>query len=159
MSGRGIKYIVNDSLKRCEETGTVYIYGRKQTYTASADQKNGVISNVLEDIDKILLFRLSNYFLRLSSVYKAINGEPPNPDWYEFVEYGSIYPMPIFLQRNGFSRESAMWIVDNNTGRRYVDEDKDGNYVLHKALLECSNQGVRRDAKKVYYNVTELFID
>ena len=67
--------------------------------------------------------------------------------------------MPIFLQRNGFSRESAMWIVDNNAGRRYVDEDKDGNYVLHKALLECSNQGVRRDAKKVYYNVTELFID
>ena len=59
------------------------------------------------------------------------------------------------LKRNSF----AMWIVDNNTGRRYVDEDKDGNYVLHKALLECSNQGVRRDAKKVYYNVTELFID
>ena len=128
-------------------------------YTATADQKNHVISSVLEDIDKILLFRLSNYFLRLSSVYKAINGEAPNPDWYEFVEYGSIYPMPIFLQRNGFSRESAMWIVDNNAGRQYVDEDKDGNYVLHKALLQCPNQGVRRDAKKVYYNVTELFID
>ena len=159
VSGRGIRYIVNDSLKRCEETGNVYIYGMMKTYEATADQKNHVISSVLEDIDKILLFRLSNYFLRLSSVYKALNGEPPNPDWYEFVEYGSIYPMPIFLQRNGFSRESAMWIVDNNAGRRYVDEDKDGNYVLHIALLECSNQGARRDAKKVYYNIRELFVD
>lgn len=159
VSGRGIKFIVDDSLKRCEETGEVYIYGRMQSYNATADQKNHVISHVLEDIDKILLFRLSNYFLRLSSVYKALNGEPPNPDWYEFVEYGTIYPMPIFLQRNGFSRESAMWIVANNSGRQYVDEDMDGSYVLRRALLQCPNTGVRRDAKKVYYNVTELYID
>lgn len=27
------------------------------------------------------------------------------------------------------------------------------------ALLECSNQGARRDAKKVYYNIRELFVD
>ena len=157
-SGKGIKFIINDRLQRCEETKQVWSYNRMQDYDASPGQKNQVIGNVLQDIDDILLFRLANYFLRFSSVYKSLNdGEAPNPDWYEFVEYGTTLPLPIFLQRNGFSRESAMYIVNNNDNKQYVGEDKDGNYELHEMLLDCPNSGVRRDAKKVFYNIRELF--
>ena len=65
--------------------------------------------------------------------------------------------MPIFLQRNGFSRESAIYIIENNDKYQYVDYDEDGNYILHMALLECPDFGVRKDAKKVFYNIRELF--
>ena len=159
-SGKGIKHIINDSLDHCKETGEVWIYGRKQEYTGSDGQKNQVIANVLQDIDDILLFRLSTYFLRFSSVYKSLhNGEAPLPDWYEFIEYGTTFPIPIFLQRNGFSRESAIYIVEHNEKNQYVDFDEDDNYILHIALLDCPDYGVRKDAKKVYYNIRELFAE
>lgn len=160
-SGKGIKHIINDSLDHCKETGEVWIYGRKQNYDPSSDgQKNQVIGNVLQDIDDILLFRLSTYFLRFASVYKTLHsGMPPVPDWYEFIEYGTTLPLPIFLQRNGFSRESAIYIIENNDNNEYVDYDEDGSYLLHMSLLTCPDFGVRKDAKKVYYNIRELFVE
>lgn len=137
----------------------MWIYGKAQKYDPNSDgQKNQVIASVLQDIDDILLYRLSTYFLRFSSVYKALHsGAAPAPDWYEFIEYGTTLPMPIFLQRNGFSRESAIYIIENNDKYQYVDYDEDGNYILHMALLECPDFGVRKDAKKVFYNIRELF--
>ena len=160
-SGKGIKYIINDNLEHCKETGKVWIYGHTQDFDPDSDgQKNQVIASVLQDIDDILLFRLSTYFLRFSSVYKSLhNGEAPSPDWYEFIEYGTTLPIPIFLQRNGFSRESAIYITEHNEKNQYVDYDEDDNYILHMALLSCPDYGVRKDAKKVYYNIRELFAE
>lgn len=161
-SGMGIKEIINDSIERCKETGEVWIYGHTQKYDPTSEeaegQNNQVIGSVLQDIDDILLFRLSNYFLRFSSVYKSLHdGNAPLPDWYEFVEYGTTLPIPIFLQRNGFTRESAIYIEKNNEHNQYVDYDDEENYVLHKALLDCPDSGVRKDAEKVYCNMRELF--
>lgn len=160
-SGKGIKHIINGSLDHCRETGEVWIYGRMQPFNPNSDrQKNQVIASVLQDIDDILLFRLSTYFLRFSSVYKSLHdGDAPSPDWYEFIEYGTTLPIPIFLQRNGFSRESAIYITEHNEKNQYVDYDEDDNYILHMALLSCPDYGVRKDAKKVYYNIRELFAE
>ena len=41
--------------------------------------------------------------------YHNVQGDMKN-DWYEYVEYGTTNPLTIFLQRNGFSRETAMYI-------------------------------------------------
>ena len=62
-------------------------------------------------IDKIILFKLSNYFLKISNAYKDIKGKPAPNDWYEFVEYGSTNKRSIEIQKYGFSRESALYIL------------------------------------------------
>ena len=68
---------------------------------------------MLDVIDEIILFKLSNYFLKVSKAYKEIRqvDKVPN-DWYEFVEYGSVNKETINIQKNGFSRESAIYILD-----------------------------------------------
>ena len=45
-------------------------------------------------------------------------------DWYEYVEFGTTNPLPILLQRNGFSQESATYI--RNHKEEYVVHDGSG---------------------------------
>lgn len=41
-------------------------------YTDTLRDRNDVISDVLNVIDKIILFKFSNYFLKVAKAYKAI---------------------------------------------------------------------------------------
>ena len=73
-------------------------------------------------IDRIILFKLSNYFLKISKAYKEIKQVESVPnDWYEFVEYGSTNQKSIEIQKNGFSRESAIYIIRNE--KDYIAKD------------------------------------
>ena len=57
------------------------------------------------------------------------------------------------------SHGKTRYIVEHNEKNQYVDYDEDDNYILHKALLDYPDYGVRKDAKKVYYNIRELFVE
>ena len=48
-------------------------------------------------------------------MYKSIHGENSldKNNWYEFVKYGTTNETTIFLQRNGFSKESANYIKEH----------------------------------------------
>lgn len=116
---------------------------------------NALISSMLETVDDVILFRLSNYFLKFSEVYKSVYPDRAFMDWYEFVEYGATDPLAIWLQRNGFTREAAIYIRSNRV--KYVMQTPD-NMFLSEALLECDNQSIRREAKQVHYNNHELFL-
>ena len=63
----------------------------------------------------VILFSISNYFLRFSNMYTSIQGENSlnNSNWYEFVEYGTTNEVTAYFQRNGFSRESANFIKNH----------------------------------------------
>ena len=77
--------------------------------------RNIVMSETLQAIESVVLFSFANYFLRFTEAYKrihSIEGEMDN-NWYEFIEYGTINKLTIFLQRNGFSRETALFIRKN----------------------------------------------
>lgn len=43
-------------------------------YTDTLRDRNDVISDVLNVIDKIILFKFSNYFLKVAKAYKEIRG-------------------------------------------------------------------------------------
>ena len=85
-------------------------------YDDSPEHKNVVFANTLEVIENIILFSISNYFLRYANMYKSIHGENSldKNNWYEFVEYGTTNEVTIFLQRNGFSRERFFMEVHQN---------------------------------------------
>ena len=156
--GNGLGIIMNDAIAFKEsnpETG-VKINGLLTEYDGSLAHKNIVISDTLNAIEDVILFRIANYFLRFSSEYKRFHNLSSFPnDWYEFVEYGTTNPITIMLQRNGFSRETSTYIKQH---REYLREIH-GDWKILKSILKCKKASVVKEAIEVLYNVPELFIE
>lgn len=160
MQGHGLSYIINDSINDYDEKKreVKVDYNKWETFDGSQKHKNIIIADTLEAIEDVLLFRLSNYFLKFSEEYKRQHpGVPFTNDWYEFVEYGTMNRLRIILQRSGFKRDSTEYIRQNSD--KYVRGTSDNPKLLRKALLECPNELVKRDTEEIQYNVPELFID
>lgn len=132
--------------------------GQKEYYDDGLRHRNIVFADTLEVIDNIVLFSISNYFLRFSNEYKTVHQlKEFDNNWYEFVEYGTTNPITILLQRNGFSREVSTYIRNNKD--EFIIEGPDGKWHLSTALLECSNTNARTEASSVRYNMPELFAE
>ena len=118
-----------------------------------------MFANTLEVIENIILFSISNYFLRFSTEYKKIHGEDSlaTGNWYEYVEYGTTNEITIQLQRYGFSRESATYIRDNQDD--YIEMQEDGTIKIRWAdIQKCTDSEVQRELPDVHFNTPELFI-
>lgn len=159
IKGTGLSYIMEQSLeyKRQNRGSGVMINFKPVTYNDSLEHRNIVISDTLQVIENVILFSISNYFLRFSTEYKRYHQVDSFPnDWYEYVEYGTINPLSIMLQRNGFSRETSTFIRKNKDD--YVVFTDTGDVKLRRSLLECGNISIHKEVKDVLYNVPELFI-
>lgn len=123
------------------------------------EHRNVVFADTLEVIENVILFGISNYFLRFSNEYKKVHDVTEfDNDWYEYVEFGTINPLPILLQRNGFSRESATYI--RNHKEEYVVHDGSGGELkLKSSLLACGNTSVMTEAASIKFNVPGLFLE
>lgn len=160
IKGTGLSFIMEQSLeyKRQNRGSRVMINFKSVTYNDSLEHRNIVISDTLQAIENVILFSISNYFLRFSTEYKRYRQVDSFPnDWYEYVEYGTTNPLSIMLQRNGFSRETSTFIRKNKDD--YVVLTDNGDVKLRRSLLECGNISVHKEVKDVLYNVPELFIE
>lgn len=159
MSGTGLNSIMKKVLDyRRQHPDDFWINKYMKTvYNDSDEHKNIVFADTLEVIENIVLFSIANYFLRFSNEYKQIHGviEFDN-NWYEYVEYGTTNPLTILLQRNGFSREAATYIR-NNQDEYVVRDGSTGKLKLKATLLECGNTNVENECKDIRYNVPGLF--
>lgn len=155
----GLGQIVSSSIFHYERNPEKFYHGHKyERYSGSAEHKNIIIGDTLETIEHTLLFSLSNYFLKFTEAYKKINGSiPADNDWYEFVEYGTTNPLTIFLQRNGFSRESALYIRAHCN--EFVISVSATDWHLSRLLLNCENEGVCKESADVVLNIPDLFVD
>lgn len=117
-----------------------------------------MFANTLEVIENIILFSISNYFLRFSNEYKRVHGENAlnKNNWYEYVEYGTTNEVTIQLQRYGFSRESANYI---RTHQQYYLIDNEGNVRVKNSLESCGDKEVEQQIPDIRFNTPELFID
>ena len=163
MEGSGLSYIMKAAIKHKKEhpdNFRVSAYQPPTTYNDnSKEHRNVVFSDTLEVIENIVLFSVSNYFLRFSNEYKKVHGVMEfDNNWYEYVEYGTTNPLTILLQRNGFSREAATYIRQHRTD--YVVEDgSNGSLKLKDTLLQCGNTSVETESAKIKYNVPGLFVE
>lgn len=133
-------------------------YNKYENYNDSPTHKNIVITDTLEAIEHIILFSISNYFLRFSQEYKRFhNLKEFNNDWYEFVEYGTTNQLTITLQRNGISRETATYIKSRKAD--YIALLANGDIKIKNAVLSCQSQSVRREITEIKYNIPGLFVD
>ena len=115
MEGKGLNYIMRRAVEyqeRHPEKFWVNRYTKMYYNKESLEHRNIVFANTLEVIENIILFSISNYFLRFSNEYKRVHGENSlnKNNWYEYVEYGTTNEVTIQLQRYGFSCESATYI-------------------------------------------------
>lgn len=88
-------------------------------------------------------------------MFVSINGEHSLGDnnWYEFVEYGTTNEVIVFLQRNGFSRESANYIKNHS---EYIFHT-DSGLKLRLELLRCADSDVRNESELILLNRPQLF--
>lgn len=157
VSGMGLSAMISDAVKH--DTGNphaiVKVRGKYVQFQPIPEHINALIAGLLEDIENVITFRLSNYFLRFSKEYRRIYPDQDFQDWYEFVEYGCTNPTIIWLQRNGFTRETATYICRKNS--MYLKRDEENKIRLKHNLFQCENQSVRRESEQIYYNSPEIF--
>lgn len=158
ISGNGLSLIMQSAIKykRDHPSSGVEVDRKIVKYDDSIKHRNIVISDTLNAIEDVILFRIANYFLRFSSEYKRFHNIDVMPnDWYEYVEYGTTNPLTIFLQRNGFSREASTYIKQH---LEYIAQ-VNGEYKVKIKLLECPSKSVCKEAAEIKYNIPELFIE
>lgn len=158
MEGRGLKYIMNQAIQyQMRHPSRFFITDYlMEHYSDSREHRNIVMANTLKTIEDQILFSLSNYFLRFSNEYKKIHNIESFPNnWYDYVEYGSTNELAIALQRTGFSRESATYILKNEPNLLRMDER--GNLHLDFWLTLSTNINVKKEAAEILYNLPDVF--
>lgn len=157
IEGHGLSYIMRKAIEYMKNHPKKFWLNEytPSYFDDSPEHRNVVFADTLEVIENVILFSISNYFLRFSNMYITINGEHSLDDnnWYEFVEYGTTNEITVFLQRNGFSRESANYIKDHP---EYIFR-QDGVLMLRRSLLECKNNDARTEAELISLNRPKLF--
>lgn len=161
MEGKGLNYIMRRAVEyqeRHPEKFWINRYTKMYYNKESLEHRNIVFANTLEVIENIILFSISNYFLRFSNEYKRVHGENAlnKNNWYEYVEYGTTNEVTIQLQRYGFSRESANYI---RTHQQYYLIDNEGNVRVKNSLESCGDKEVEQQIPDIRFNTPELFID
>lgn len=163
MEGKGLNRIMRRAVsyqERHPDKFWINKYTKTYYIAESLEHRNIVFANTLEVIENIILFSISNYFLRFSTEYKKIHGEDSlaTGNWYEYVEYGTTNEITIQLQRYGFSRESATYIRDHQDD--YIVPQDDGTIKIRWTdIQKCTDSEVRRELPDVHFNTPELFID
>lgn len=158
ISGNGLSLIMQSAIKYKKDhpASGVEVDRKIVDFDNSIKHRNIVISDTLNAIEDVILFRIANYFLRFSSEYKRFhNIEVIHDDWYEYVEYGTTNHLTIFLQRNGFSREASTYIKQH---MEYISEFN-GEYKVKTELLNCPNKSICKEAAEIKYNIPELFVE
>lgn len=103
----------------------------------SMDESNlsiQVLMSALSDIQ----FKFSNYFLKFSQIImKERQLIELDNDWYKYLEYRSISEDIIWLEKLGYSRNSAITIVKIN-GKAIIT-DVFGSKLLLRNVIETVN--------------------
>lgn len=165
MSGNGLFLIVKSAIdyKKDKPSLGIWVNGHCVSDHFDFNNKrhiNYVIAETLSNIENVILFSFANYFREFSTEYKQFhNVDHFDNDWYEYVEYGTTDPFTIILQRNGYTRETARYIIEHRD--KFINtkvSTQTAPFVLAlKSLSNCDNENVKMETIDVAINVPELF--
>lgn len=161
--GKGLNSIINSAIRYKEDNPNTGVWVGNlhiaDCYDGSLDHKNYIIAETLGVIENVLLFSISNYFRKFSLEYNAFhNVEHFNNVWYEFVEYGTTNELTIFLQRVGFTRDSAKFLELPRNRAKYI-VFIDGKIYVKRSVMTCGNASVEIDSNEIQFNMPELFVE
>lgn len=116
MSSKGMHEIIRGAIDNYERNrGKLISYDpvyHLENYNGSIKHKNQIINDVMKDIEHVINYKFSMYFLRFSEAIIKVRGEDALVnDWYDYVEYGTNNDLVIDLQKHGFTREQALRLL------------------------------------------------
>ena len=162
MEGHGLHEIILGAISHYQEQdGKLVSYDptyHLEKYNGSANHKNQVINEAMKDIEQIINYKFSMYFLRFSEAIIKIRGEKALiNDWYEYVEYGTCNEQVIGLQKHGFLREQAL-LLTKNPYSAFV-AFLDGQLKISSEIFEVSDEDMLETLGTVRINYPEIFVD
>lgn len=162
MEGKGIHEIVRGAIRHYQKNGGSLVSYEPsyhlEKYNDSTKHKNQVINEVLKDIEQIINYKFSMYFLRLSESIIEIHGDNALiNDWYEYVEYGTNNKSVIVLQKYGFMREDALELLKPPL----VDliEFERQKVVIKNHIIDLVSLELRDRIITIKINYPEIFCD
>ena len=160
MEGHGLHEIIRGAISHYQEQGGKLVsYDptyHLEKYNGSAKHKNQVINEAMKDIEQIINYKFSMYFLRFSEAIIKIRGEKALiNDWYEYVEYGTCNEQVIGLQKYGFLREQALLLTKDPYSAfiTYLD----GQLKISSKIFEVSDEDLLETLGTVCINYPEIF--
>ncbi len=160
MQGKGLHEIIRSAINYYREHSCqLQVYDptyRLVDYNDSLEHKNIIINETMKNIEEIINYKFSMYFLRLSETLLKLKGESVLiNDWYEYVEYGTNNHLVITLQKYGFLREEAISLISSqyikyfNLTESHIQIDID---IINIVPLELKNS-----IQTVMINYPEIF--
>jgi hypothetical protein len=160
MQGKGLHEIIRSAINYYREHSCqLQVYEptyRLVDYDDSLEHKNIIINETMKNIEEIINYKFSMYFLRLSETLIKLQGESALiNDWYEYVEYGTNNHLVITLQKYGFLREEAISLINPqyikyiNLVENHIQIDID---LINVVPLELKNS-----IQTVMINYPEIF--
>lgn len=161
MEGRGLHEILRGAITHYQtHHGKLVSFDpvyHLESYDDSPKHKNQVINESMKDIEQIINYKFSMYFLRFSEAIIAIKGkEALVHDWYDYVEYGTNNEMVIMLQKYGFLREQALSLLKAPYSE-YIERSENG-LIIHCGIFDVAEQDITEAIKTVRINYPEIFV-
>ena len=162
MQGKGLHEIIRGAIKHYEDTnGKLVSYEpmyHLEPYDRSSQHKNQIMNEAMKDIEQIVNYKFSMYFLRFSEAIIKIRGRDSlKNDWYEYVEYGTSNDYVIALQKYGFLREEAL-VLTKAPYLWYIDFTG-SPFSIKKAIIKTAPKDLRNSIVRVMINYPELFVE
>lgn len=160
MQGNGLHEIIRKALSYNAEHKCLIRDSQHMepiNFNNSIEHKNIVINATMKDIDNIINYKFSMYFLRFSETYMKCHKKSLQNDWYEYVEYGTSNKLVIMFQKYGFTREDAI-ILSKPNYRQYVSFDNNSMLIKNDILKRVSSE-LLEVLKVVKINYPEIFIN
>lgn len=133
-------------------TRTINYYKQRNRCT-SKEEINNCITETFDIIENIIQFKLTNYFMKFSKMFRELYPATKFEDWYEYLEYGTNERDQIWLQRNGFTRESARYVAEHD----YFVLEGESLRLRLSLVNTCENIRVRDEALQIYICNKDLF--
>lgn len=160
MQGKGLHEIIRSAINYYKEHScklAVYEPGYKLIpYDDSLEHKNIIINETMKNIEEIVNYKFSMYFLRLSEVIIQLKGvKSLSNDWYEYVEYGTNNRLVIILQKYGFLREEAITL----TKSEYINyfNISESGIKIDSDIIRVLNSDLQDSVRTVKINYPEIF--
>lgn len=111
------------------------------------------INTVMRQLNKII-FVLGKYFLKVAKELSTNEPQFEN-NWYRYLEYGTNSELRIWLQQNGYSRESSQFIEAN--AEKLIINNGSFGWLITNAINKVDDFDVVNETKEVRTNVPEIF--
>lgn len=158
MQGNGLHEIIRRALLYNNEKKCLIRDSQHQdlvNFNNSIEHKNIVINETMKNIDNIINYKFSMYFLRFSETYLRYYKQQPKNDWYEYVEYGTSNKLVIMLQKFGFLREEAI-LLSKPQFSNHISLNEN-NLIIDSKILNKTSSELRQSIETVMINYPEIF--